>query len=142
MHSIEKKRRAVLAWSLLAVAGFMSLAGCGGADEWPSSVGDYAQIKAGRGLAMQWGVQFDVEQTEGDTVAVNQTGSLGTTPEESAAEKEIQLGNVTITLKADGQQDLELLVNQKSYGRIRIGNKVKVSPDRVVSVNKKERAPK
>ena len=129
-------------WMLIAICWVSCVTGCGAKNEWPSSQGDYLRVEADRGLAMQWGVVFDLEKAGEETATTEQSGTLGVTPEESNAEKEIRLGNVRIVLKADGQKDLELSINDQSYGRVRIGNQVKITPEREIYVNNELRKSK
>ena len=119
--------------------------GCGDESKdplsWPNTDNDYARNVSNRGLAMSWGVFFDVESTGNETVSTINEGTFGT-EEDTEGTHTLILGDVTIVLSATPGKPINMTVNDRNHGVVKIGNKVKIDSARNVTVNGKPRPAK
>ena len=134
-------KNAAAALAMMFIVSFMS--GCGGekTEPWLKKDGDYVRVVEKRAMTMVWGVIINIEQCTADDGTIENSGEIGETPEESDASVHMVVGNVIVDLKTTKNKMFEFRVNDRSYGKVKAGDRVLIDEERYVEVNDKVREP-
>ena len=135
----------ILAASPIGMACLLLLVGFLGCSQdltpWPNRTGDFAQVAAGRGMAMSWGVVFEIENVVGDESQQTNEGTFGDETETSDARHKLVLGDFNIELSPAADKKFNLSVNGRKYGQVSRGDQIRIDAEKTVFIFDKLRKP-
>lgn len=121
----------------------LALPGCGETEPvWPSRPqDDWIKNVNGKGMANIWGVAMNVNGIGDSSVTYTPQAVLGATSEESSGKNVIGFGSTVIELATTGSDKLQLTVNGRKFGTVRVGSRVSIDEEGSVFVGDEVREP-